>query len=82
MASEFTYSEAIEKVMSLADFERSRTTPEHSSFHLERMTLLFEKYGKIHLKTPSVHIAGTNGKGSVAAMISSVLTEAGYMVGL
>ena len=68
--------------MSLADFERNRTAPEHSSFHLERMALLFEKYDKIHLKIPSVHIAGTNGKGSVAAMISSVLTEAGYTIGL
>ena len=31
---------------------------------------------------PVIHIAGTNGKGSVAAMLHSVLTEAGYRVGL
>ena len=29
-----------------------------------------------------LHIAGTNGKGSVAAMLSAVLTRAGYPVGL
>ena len=29
-----------------------------------------------------IHIAGTNGKGSVAAMLSAVLTRAGYPVGL
>ena len=68
--------------MSLADFERSRTAPKHSSFHLERMSLLFDEYDQIHLKTPSIHIAGTNGKGSVAAMISSALSEAGYLTGL
>jgi len=33
-------------------------------------------------KFPSVHIAGTNGKGSTSSMIASVLQEAGYKVGL
>ena len=31
---------------------------------------------------PVIHVAGTNGKGSVCAMLSSVLTAAGYKVGL
>ncbi len=31
---------------------------------------------------PAVHVAGTNGKGSVASMLASVLIEAGYKVGL
>ncbi|HTO35900.1 MAG TPA: Mur ligase family protein, partial [Flavobacterium sp.] len=40
-----------------------------------------------HLKNPekdfkSIHIAGTNGKGSVSSMIASVLQEAGYKTGL
>ena len=35
-----------------------------------------------HLNFKSVHIAGTNGKGSTAHMISSILQEAGYKVGL
>ncbi|MEK6681775.1 MAG: folylpolyglutamate synthase/dihydrofolate synthase family protein [Nitrospirota bacterium] len=35
-----------------------------------------------HLRFKSIHIAGTNGKGSTAAMIASVLQEAGYKVGL
>ena len=82
MAVKFTYKEAVEKVMSLADFERSRSAPEHSSFHLERMSLLFEKHDNVHLITPSIHIAGTNGKGSVSAMIAAALSEAGYLTGL
>lgn len=31
---------------------------------------------------PAVHVAGTNGKGSTSAMLASILTEAGYSVGL
>jgi dihydrofolate synthase / folylpolyglutamate synthase len=41
-----------------------------------------EILGNPHLNFKSVHIAGTNGKGSTAHMISSVLQEAGYKVGL
>ncbi|RPD98496.1 bifunctional folylpolyglutamate synthase/dihydrofolate synthase [Aureibaculum marinum] len=35
-----------------------------------------------HLKFKSVHVAGTNGKGSTSHMIASILQEAGYKVGL
>ena len=40
-----------------------------------------EKLGNPHLDFKSIHIAGTNGKGSTSHMISSVLQEAGYKVG-
>lgn len=33
-------------------------------------------------KFPSIHVAGTNGKGSVSSMLASILTEAGYRTGL
>jgi dihydrofolate synthase/folylpolyglutamate synthase len=35
-----------------------------------------------HLKFPSIHIAGSNGKGSVAAMLESILSASGYKTGL
>lgn len=35
-----------------------------------------------HLKFKSIHIAGTNGKGSTAHLIASIMQEAGYKVGL
>ncbi len=38
--------------------------------------------GHPHKNFPSVHIAGTNGKGSVAAILQSVLSESGYKTGL
>ena len=49
---------------------------------LDRIQLLLEKLGNPHLKFKSIHVAGTNGKGSTCAMIASILQEAGYKVGL
>jgi dihydrofolate synthase/folylpolyglutamate synthase len=46
-------------------------------------TILLDNYlGNPHLSFPSVHIAGTNGKGSVSHMMASVLQEAGFKTGL
>jgi len=46
-------------------------------------SLLFDNYLKNqHTKFKTVHIAGTNGKGSVSHMLASVLQTAGYKVGL
>lgn len=76
------YKDALELVMGLADFERSTHSPGHSTFHLERIGLLMEKLGDIHLDIPTVHVAGTKGKGSTSAMITSVLTAQGHKTGL
>jgi dihydrofolate synthase/folylpolyglutamate synthase len=43
---------------------------------------LMEVLGNPHLNFKSVHVAGTNGKGSTAHSISSVLMESGYKIGL
>ena len=46
-------------------------------------TLALDKYfSHPHLNYKTIHIAGTNGKGSVSHMIASVLQEAGYRTGL
>ncbi len=44
--------------------------------------LLLESIGNPHLKGRHIHVAGSNGKGSVSSMTASVLKEAGYKVGL
>ncbi len=49
---------------------------------LERTKKLLELLGNPHKKLRLIHIAGTNGKGSTAAMIASVLSSAGYSAGL
>jgi len=49
---------------------------------LHRTFAMMEALGNPHLKYPSVHIAGTNGKGSVAAMTESILRDAGLVTGM
>ncbi len=39
-------------------------------------------FGDPHLAVPCIHVAGTNGKGSVAHMLNGIFTEAGYTAGL
>ncbi|WP_298915191.1 folylpolyglutamate synthase/dihydrofolate synthase family protein [uncultured Nostoc sp.] len=48
---------------------------------LDRIVNLLASLGNPHHQIPVIHVAGTNGKGSVCAYISSVLTEAGYRTG-
>jgi len=67
-----SFEAAVAQAMGLTDFERSVNSPGHSAFHLERMTLLAERLGGIHLGIPTVHVAGTKGKGSTSAMITSI----------
>ncbi|MDB4067405.1 bifunctional folylpolyglutamate synthase/dihydrofolate synthase [Flavobacteriaceae bacterium] len=49
---------------------------------LEKMQAFMAYLGNPHQAFSSIHVAGTNGKGSTAHMITSVLMEAGYTVGL
>lgn len=49
---------------------------------LETMTVLMGRLGMPQTKYRTLHIAGTNGKGSTAAMTASILQAAGYRVGL
>ena len=48
---------------------------------LERIKNLLSILGNPHHKFPVIHVAGTNGKGSVCAYLSYILIEAGYKVG-
>jgi len=48
---------------------------------LERIQQLLADLGNPHDRVPVIHVAGTNGKGSVCAYLSAVLTQAGYRVG-
>lgn len=76
------YPAAVRRAMGLADFERGTHSPGHSTFHLERISRLLERLGNPHLSVPTVHVAGTKGKGSTAAMVASILSAAGMRVGL
>ena len=49
---------------------------------LERIAKLLNKLGNPQKNLKFIHVAGTNGKGSFCAMLSSVLSSAGYRTGL
>ena len=50
-------------------------------FNLDHFKALLEKLGNPQLKLKTVHIAGTNGKGSTTDYLRSILQTAGYKVG-
>lgn len=56
-------------------------TDSDDGFDLQRMRHLMKLLGNPQSKIKSVHIAGTKGKGSTAAYLSSILRAAGYSVG-
>ncbi len=69
-----TYKEALEKIHSLNKFG--------SRPGLDRVKRLLSDMGNPQDDVKYIHVAGTNGKGSVCAVISSVLKSAGYKTGL
>jgi dihydrofolate synthase/folylpolyglutamate synthase len=76
-----TYSDAIGFLFSqLPAYHRIGKAAYRSD--LNNTILLDNYFGNPHLKYATIHVAGTNGKGSVSHMIASVLQEAGYKTGL
>lgn len=78
-----TYEQAVSYLESLIDYER---TPANAAaaraWNLDRIGYLLEAVGNPHRDLRCVHIAGTKGKGSTAAMTASMLKAAGYRTGL
>ena len=68
-----TYDEAVE----FAD----STKKYGSILGLESIRNLMQELGNVQEQLHIIHVAGTNGKGSVCAFLSAALTEAGYRVG-
>ncbi len=76
------YQQALDYLYSFVDYSLTRQlrySPE--KFNLARMFKLMKLMGDPHKKYPVVHIAGTKGKGSTAAMVASILAAAGYKAG-
>ena len=67
------YNETLNYIHSLGAFSHEAS--------LERITAVCEKLGNPQNNFKAIHIAGTNGKGSTCAFVSSVLMTAGYRVG-
>jgi dihydrofolate synthase/folylpolyglutamate synthase len=76
-----SYKQALEYLYSQLPMYQ-RTGPAAYKNTLENTLVLDELFGFPHRNFKSIHIAGTNGKGSSSHMLASVLQEAGYKVGL
>ncbi len=73
---------AVNRLLSLADFERKSRANQPPDWHLRRVERLMEMLNEPHLDTPVIHVAGSKGKGSTCAMIASGLKAAGFRTGL
>ena len=77
------YKSTINSLLSLTDFERKKNTPNSKIFHLKRIKNALKLLGNPQ-NTPkfTIHLAGTNGKGSISSLIHSALTKNGLKCGL
>ncbi len=77
-----SYSAAIEHLSALAPELASHPGQPRRKFSLDEVRTLLADLGDPHRRFPSVLIAGTNGKGSTAATLASILSASGLRTGL
>lgn len=78
-----TYAQALDYLFSHTDYERMARVRYHGeSWDLSRMRRLCELLDQPQDAFPSIHLAGTKGKGSTAAMVATMLAASGHKVGL
>ena len=83
MAPALTYDEALAYLAQFINYEARQPVayaPEH--FNVQAFAEFLQTLGAPHLAFPSVHIAGSKGKGSTAAMVAAMLSQAGLRTGL
>jgi dihydrofolate synthase / folylpolyglutamate synthase len=76
------YVSSVRYLLSLGRELAAPTQAAAAKFDLENTTVLLERLGRPDRAYPTIHIAGTNGKGSTAAFVESILREAGFRTGL
>ena len=77
------YRSALKYILGLTNYEKSlKELYSPGNVDLERVRELLRRLGSPEAGLKIVHVAGTKGKGSTAAMVSSVLQKAGCRVGL
>ena len=76
------FRETVRYLLSLGRELAAPTQAAAAKFNLENIIILAKSLGHPEQKYPSAHIAGTNGKGSTAAFLESILRHAGYRTGL
>jgi dihydrofolate synthase/folylpolyglutamate synthase len=76
------YDAAVRYLLSLGRELAAPTQAAAAKFDLDNISILAERLGRPDRAYPSAHIAGTNGKGSTAAFLESILRCAGFRTGL
>jgi dihydrofolate synthase/folylpolyglutamate synthase len=76
------YDDAVRYLLTLGRELAAPTQAAASKFNLENITILLERLGRPERAFPCVHIAGTNGKGSTAAFMESILRRAAFRTGM
>jgi len=77
------YNQALEFLLGRVNFEKTGHKPYSAShYKLSRMRMLLQWLGNPQLRLPTIHIAGTKGKGSTATYLFEILRAAGHRVGL
>src|SRR5262244_1766380 len=76
------YQAAVSYLLSLGRELAAPTQAAAAKFDLENIRVLAARLGRPDRAYPSAHIAGTNGKGSTAAFLESILRHAGFRSGL
>jgi dihydrofolate synthase/folylpolyglutamate synthase len=76
------YETAVRYLLSLGRELAAPTQAAAAKFDRENISVLAERLGRPDRAYPSAHIAGTNGKGSTAAFLESILRHAGFRTGL
>ena len=76
------YEASVRYLLSLGRELAASTQAAAAKFDLENITVLAERLGRPDRAYPTAHIAGTNGKGSTAAFLESILRHAGFRTGL
>jgi len=76
------YESAVRYLLTLGRELAAPTQAAAAKFNLENIAMLIERLGRPDRAYPTVHIAGTNGKGSTAAFLEAILREAGFRTGL
>ena len=75
-----THADALDWWYGRVDFERR--APQPGDLKLDQMRALLAALGDPHHRLRIIHVAGSKGKGSTAAMLAAVLRSAGYRTGL
>jgi dihydrofolate synthase/folylpolyglutamate synthase len=81
--TEDAYARTLREIFAYVDYSRSRRHPYNAdTYNLDRMRSLVALLGHPQDAFPTLHIAGSKGKGSTAAMVAAMLQAAGLRTGL